>query len=77
MLTSNVPLNIQNERVYREVTLKTDIPAEDMLIQFERQQPSLHCTQLCCGMANRICVSLKDLLTIKKISLFQKEGRKL
>ena len=39
----HVPLNGQNERFYCEVMLKTDIPAEDLLIQYDKQQPSLLC----------------------------------
>ena len=71
----HVPLNRKNERVYREVTLKTYFSAEDVLNQFDKQQPSLHCTQLRRGMRNRICVSLKDLLTIKKISVSKRRKK--
>ena len=39
----HVPLNCQNEGIYCEVMLKTDIPAEDLLIQYDKQQPSLLC----------------------------------
>lgn len=39
----HTPLNRQNERIYREVTLKTNIPAEDLIIQHDKQQPSLLC----------------------------------
>lgn len=37
------PINRQNERIYREVRLKTDIPQEDLLVQCDKQQPSLMC----------------------------------
>ena len=37
------PLNRQNERIYREVRLKTDIPAEDLVVQIDKQQPSIMC----------------------------------
>lgn len=36
-------MNRQNERICLEVTLKTNIPAEDLLIQFDKQQASLLC----------------------------------
>lgn len=37
------PLNRQNERIYREVRLKTDIPPEDIIVQVDKQQPSIMC----------------------------------
>jgi predicted transcriptional regulator len=35
------PLNSQNERIYREVLVKTDIPCEQLLVEGDRQQPSV------------------------------------
>ena len=37
------PLNRQNERIYRAVNLKTDIPDEDLLSEIDQQQPSIMC----------------------------------
>lgn len=37
------PLNSQNERIYREVNVKTDIPNEDLLIEVDKMQPSVMC----------------------------------
>jgi len=37
------PLNRQNERIYREVTLKTEIPRNELLVEIDSQQPSIMC----------------------------------
>lgn len=37
------PLNNQNDRIYREVTVKTDIPSKDLLVEVDRLQPSVMC----------------------------------
>ena len=37
------PLNRQNERIYREVHLKMEIPNEALLVQIDKQQPSIMC----------------------------------
>mgnify|MGYP001812451753 CR=1 FL=1 len=36
-------LNRQNERIYRAVDVKTDIPEEDLLTEIDTQQPSIMC----------------------------------
>lgn len=35
------PLNSQNERIYRAVEVKTEIEDEDLLVESDRQQPSI------------------------------------
>ena len=35
------PLNSQNERIYRAVEVKTEIAEEDLLVESDRQQPSI------------------------------------
>ena len=35
------PLNKQNERIYRSVTVKTEIPSDELIVQLDTQQPSL------------------------------------
>ena len=37
------PMNRQNERIYREVSVKTDIEEKDLLVEIDRQQPSIMC----------------------------------
>jgi len=37
------PLNTQNDRIYREVRVKTDIPEEDLLVEYDSLQPSVLC----------------------------------
>ena len=37
------PINRQNERIYREVNVKTDIDEKDLLVGIDRQQPSIMC----------------------------------
>lgn len=37
------PLNRQNDRIYREVHVKTDIPEEDLLVEYDNLQPSVLC----------------------------------
>lgn len=37
------PLNKQNERIYRSVTCKTDIAADDLLVEVDKQQTSVMC----------------------------------
>lgn len=37
------PSNSQNERIYREVTVKTDILSEDLLVEYDNLQPSVFC----------------------------------
>lgn len=37
------PLNTQNDRIYREVRVKTDIPEEDLLVEYDKLQPSVLC----------------------------------
>lgn len=37
------PLNTQNERIYRAVEMKTDIPSDDLLVEIDKQQPSIMC----------------------------------
>ena len=37
------PLNSQNDIIYREVDVKTDIPNEDLLVEVDRLQPSVLC----------------------------------
>ena len=39
----SAPLNRQNERIYREVGLKTDIPADDLIVQIDKQQQTIMC----------------------------------
>ena len=68
-------MNRQNERVYHEVTIKTDIPEEDSLIPFDKLQPFLHCytTVSWHGKSNlRFIEGFAD-----NQSLCKKEGRKL
>ena len=36
-------LNKQNERIYRSVTCKTNIPPEDLVVESDRQQQSIMC----------------------------------
>lgn len=36
-------INLQNERIYRAVELKTDINNDDLLVEVEKQQPSIMC----------------------------------
>ena len=36
-------LNRQNERIYHAVDVKTDIPDEDLLVEIDKQQPSIMC----------------------------------
>ena len=36
-------LNTQNDRIYREVRVKTDIPEEDLLVEYDNLQPSVLC----------------------------------
>jgi len=37
------PLNPQNERIYREVTVKSDILSDDLLVEYDNLQPSVFC----------------------------------
>lgn len=37
------PINRQNERIYRAVSVKTDIEEKDLLVEIDRQQPSIMC----------------------------------
>lgn len=37
------PINRQNERIYRAVSVKTDIEEKDLLAEIDRQQPSIMC----------------------------------
>ena len=37
------PLNTQNDRIYREVRVKTDIPEEDLFVEHDKLQPSVLC----------------------------------
>ena len=39
----SAPLNRQNERIYRAMDVKTDIPDEDLLVEIDKQQTSIMC----------------------------------
>ena len=39
----NVPLNSQNERIYRAVNVKTDVDYSDILAEIDSQQKSILC----------------------------------
>ena len=36
-------MNTQNDRIYREVRVKTDIPEEDLFVEHDKLQPSVLC----------------------------------
>ena len=60
-------LNSQNERIYREVLVKTDIPSDQLLVEGDRQQTSL----MAYGAVP--CGSLKGLLRAKRTPHHQEE----